>query len=466
MTERFEPNQKRGCILNISGLFSALFFKKEVYSESILLRKNDLSFRIAIIFLGLALPYIGIFYYLDWNFANAMVILTVLLYGASIVLNKATYYSTSKSILIICTSVSFFVCANILGPSAGAQFLLFALIPLPLLLFEYDQVGWITACVATPIGTYFLLELGHYSWIPYIENVNTTTLFYIRNCAILTTFLLLILSVGTYFVSNRRYETLLEQQNIDLLKHRALLQESWKDATYAQLMRNIAHEIKNPLFATSMTLSTIEDDIGNPEELKLSVRAVEDTISDLMQIVDVMLETGSAFTSSTTRHNIPEIVNRILLLFRTKLTRQEISFRTQCAPGLPEIMSDSKALLLVLSNLITNSAEAMPTGGHLKITIDPMLSDTTGQPGILIGIHDTGHGIEKTIQASIFQQFFTTKADGLQHGLGLSLVSSLVNQMGGKLWVESDPKKVPGAIFYVWFPVDHHLDRAPVQTVN
>ena len=214
MTERFEPNQKRRCILNISELFSALFFKKEVYSESILLRKNDLSFRIAIIFLGLALPYIGIFYYLDWNFANAMVILTVLLYGASIVLNKATYYSTSKSILIICTSVSFFVCANILGPSAGAQFLLFALIPLPLLLFEYDQVGWITACVATPIGTYFLLELGHYSWIPYIENVNTTTLFYIRNCAILTTFLLIILSVGTYFVSNRRYETLLEQQKI------------------------------------------------------------------------------------------------------------------------------------------------------------------------------------------------------------------------------------------------------------
>ena len=174
----------------------------------------------------------------------------------------------------------------------------------------------------------------------------------------------------------------------------------------------------------------------------------------------------TTLSSSTTRHNIPEIVNRILLLFRTKLTRQEISFRTHYAPGLPEIMADSKALLLVFSNLITNSAEAMPTGGHLKITIDPMISDTTGQPGILIGIHDTGHGIEKTIQASIFQQFFTTKADGLQHGLGLSLVSSLVNQMGGKLWVESDPKKVPGAIFYVWFPVDQHLDRAPVQTVN
>jgi len=409
--------------------------------------------KVAWVFGLFCIPYLAIFKIAGLETASQFVIPTVMVYVVTIFLNRAGLASFARMTLIVGTSASLFYYSNLLGEAAGAHLLLFAIVPLPLLLFESKNWIGIVLGLLIPIGTGLFLKWNQFSFINVHEEVTPEVAKWISLTAQFTTFGLLAVSVLMYYIANRRYEALLERQNEDLLKHRALLEESWKAATYAQLMRNIAHEIKNPLFAISLTLSTLEDDFDNPNELKNSIDVLDATTTDLMHIVDVMLETGSAASTPSTKISLTEITNRILLLFRTRLHKKGIDWISSFSPDIPEIALDSKSILLILSNLITNAEDAMSEGGTLKITGTLTDSGTTLGTGILVGVHDSGPGIPKSIQLQIFDQFFTTKADGLQHGLGLSLVSGLINQMNGKMWVESDPDTGPGTSFFVWFPL-------------
>ncbi len=192
-------------------------------SKSISTRKNELTYRIALICAALSLPYYFIFNYFNLNFAKLFVWPTVTIYIISIVLNKLNWHSLSKTVLVLGTTLSLFFYANILGANSGAQLLLFALVPLPLLLFEMKQTGWIVAGIGFPVISSFLLEFGHYSWSQHTEYITPTVLFYIHNFAMLTTFLLLILSAASYFVSNRGYEIQLERKNKELIQNNAQL---------------------------------------------------------------------------------------------------------------------------------------------------------------------------------------------------------------------------------------------------
>jgi serine phosphatase RsbU (regulator of sigma subunit) len=196
-------------------------FLKNLYRSSLLSRKNDLAYRIAIIFFIFALPYVPVFWVLDLYFSTWIVIATIVMFFFSILLNKLKWFNLSKLFLIVGPAGSFFSCANILTSSSGAQLLLFTLIPLPLLLFEITQIIWIVISMLIPICLYVSLELGNYNWILFREIIPNHTMLTIRVSAIVTTFILIALSTVTYFVSNRRYELKIEEKN-DKLKGRNL----------------------------------------------------------------------------------------------------------------------------------------------------------------------------------------------------------------------------------------------------
>jgi DNA-binding CsgD family transcriptional regulator len=208
-------------------LVSEFIFSKKGDSPSLLARKNDLALRIAIIFIILAVPYVVIFRYLHMGEIEAMVIATIGFLSLSIVFNRLKAYSISKALLVMGPTLTFFGTANILGPEAGAQFLLFTLVALPLFLFEITQVVWIVFCMMVPISAHIALELGHYDWISHGAYLDPKILLYIRCFVILTTFLLLVLSGGAYFLSNRRYELKLEEKNQELESKNTDLQTAY-----------------------------------------------------------------------------------------------------------------------------------------------------------------------------------------------------------------------------------------------
>jgi len=134
-----------------------------------------------------------------------------------------------------------------------------------------------------------------------------------------------------------------------------------------------------------------------------------------------------------------------------RLAGPGVSLETQLDPDLGTVLVDPGALEQVLVNLVTNAREAMPQGGHIRITTANSPSQTGAAPEyVSLWVSDTGVGMDPTVLSHIFEPFFSTKRGGSGTGLGLSTVYGIVEQSGGKITVESTLGE--GSTFGIHFP--------------
>jgi signal transduction histidine kinase len=139
------------------------------------------------------------------------------------------------------------------------------------------------------------------------------------------------------------------------------------------------------------------------------------------------------------------------------LLRNNISLAVDLDEDLPLIYGDSPQIEQVLVNLIVNAVDAMPDGGHLRVSTarSQELQKASGfedpQGHVCISITDSGVGIPDELQSAIFEPFFTTKPAGKGTGLGLSSSYGIVRQHNGRIEVQSKPGY--GSTFNVFFPM-------------
>jgi signal transduction histidine kinase len=113
------------------------------------------------------------------------------------------------------------------------------------------------------------------------------------------------------------------------------------------------------------------------------------------------------------------------------------------APEIPPFSFDAELMERVLYNLILNAVQATAPGG--AVTVKTRAAGGTAE----ISVIDRGSGIDAKNLGAIFNPFFTTKPQGV--GLGLAIVSKIVDEHGGKIAVESEPGK--GSVFQVLLPM-------------
>jgi signal transduction histidine kinase len=109
---------------------------------------------------------------------------------------------------------------------------------------------------------------------------------------------------------------------------------------------------------------------------------------------------------------------------------EEVDVSIEFDDTFPELVIDPEMIERVLINLITNSIQAMPEGGDVKIS-----ASQRGEMA-MIRIEDTGTGIPEEAMPKLFQPLFTTKAKGV--GLGLAACRRLVEAHGGKIAIRSE----------------------------
>ena len=123
------------------------------------------------------------------------------------------------------------------------------------------------------------------------------------------------------------------------------------------------------------------------------------------------------------------------------------------------VRADSGAVEQMLMNLVTNSRDAMPRGGTLRLLVDRRALDEEywrahgwGVPGdyVVLTVTDTGSGMDAKTQQHIFEPFFTTKPVGQGTGIGMAMVYGLVKQHGGFIDVQSEPGL--GTTVRIYFP--------------
>ncbi|HEY5929994.1 MAG TPA: ATP-binding protein [Burkholderiales bacterium] len=175
-------------------------------------------------------------------------------------------------------------------------------------------------------------------------------------------------------------------------------------------------------------------------------------------LVDQILSYGR---STRGRH---EVVNAASLLEETlELVRASLPPNIELDVALTAkeatVVADPTHIHQVAMNLCTNAIHAMDAGGTLSVKLEEAtatepktLSHGQLPPGtyVILTVRDSGRGIDASIMGRIFEPFFTTKESGTGTGLGLAMVQSIVNELGGMIHVASEQGK--GSTFEIYLP--------------
>jgi signal transduction histidine kinase len=218
--------------------------------------------------------------------------------------------------------------------------------------------------------------------------------------------------------------------------------------TVGELTATIAHEVNQPLAGIVINgnaclrwLAGVESSSPNLEQAR---QAVERVIREGKRAADVIARLRSFFKASggeKTSLNLNEVVEGIVPLIRHELDRNQVLLQTDLSERLPAVQADSVQLQQVILNLILNGVDAM-----VDVVDRPRELTIVTRPeagSVRVEVKDNGVGIAEEKLESIFQPFYTTKANGM--GLGLSISRSIVMNHGGKLSAQSN--NGPGTTF-------------------
>jgi signal transduction histidine kinase len=224
------------------------------------------------------------------------------------------------------------------------------------------------------------------------------------------------------------------------LQREAIARE--KLATAGEIASGVAHEVNNPLAAIRIEaelLASGTDDAETKDSARVIVREVDRASRIATMLIHLTRRTGREL------HNVQlnDLLREVLDL-RSRLDPwQYIDLRTELDPALPPVAGQLADLRQVLFSLIVNAEDAVQGVAQPVIEVRTELAGSR----VRISISDSGTGVPMDLRQRIFDPFFTTKDPDKGSGLGLSLSSSVVAEMGGKIWVEGSP--LGGACFVV-----------------
>ncbi len=245
-------------------------------------------------------------------------------------------------------------------------------------------------------------------------------------------------------------QVLLEMEPID-----RILRIAREDAIVAQqataqdLIRGLAHEIKNPLGGLRGAAQLLERELES-EDQKEYTKVIIDEADRLQKLVNRLLgPSGMPRNSEINVHEAIEYVRGIVLN-----DKPDIQFVRDYDPSIPNIMGDQDLLVQAILNIANNAIEAMQGKGKLIIRTRIVRNFTIGPKrrrlALRIDVIDEGPGIPEEIKDKIFFPMITGRAEGT--GLGLSIAQRLVTQHSGLIECKSEPGKT---IFSIYLPVDN-----------
>ncbi len=222
----------------------------------------------------------------------------------------------------------------------------------------------------------------------------------------------------------------------------AALLQAEKMAAAGRLSASIAHEVNNPLQSVQNCLHLAGREDLPPEKRKEYFDMARAELERLSVTVKHMLDFYRPGAARPEKVDLRNLINYVINLTKKQLTERGIQTMVEMSDSIPGVMAVSSQIQQVFINLILNSLDAMPDGGNLKI------SGRAVKGGAEILFQDSGPGIARERQSSIFEPFFSTKDGGT--GLGLTVSYNIIAAHGGTLELLPDHGK--GACFRVYLP--------------
>ena len=279
----------------------------------------------------------------------------------------------------------------------------------------------------------------------------------------------------------RDFATLAERLNRmtdHLLDAQGQLVRSEKLASIGRLAAGIAHEVGNPLGAIGTYVEVLRRRGDADKEV---IEGMARELERLDRIVRSLLDYARPHEDPLVPIDPDRIIRGAFELLRAQGAFRTVRADTDLGMQVPKILGRAHVLEQTLVNLLLNAVDATPRGGSISIgarrwayesgqtppkrATDPgyarfprtserrpaRIEFSSGQPGTLIFVADSGSGVAADDREKIFEPFYTTKEPGRGTGLGLAIVARSVYEMGGVVWV--DTAREGGAAFKLFFPI-------------
>lgn len=234
--------------------------------------------------------------------------------------------------------------------------------------------------------------------------------------------------------------------NEKLTSMKQALKQSEKLAHMGQLSAGIAHELNNPLGVVIMYSNILLEEAPEEAPVREDLKLIVEQAGRCKKIVAGLLNFARKNQVNHQLVNLKELADHSV---SGVIVPENIRISVVDKTTNSDAMLDAEQMTQVLTNLIKNAIDAMPSGG----TIDIILEDSLGDVSMII--KDTGTGIKDEDKSKIFEPFFTTKGIGHGTGLGLATAYGIVKMHKGQINVESndDPSKGPtGTSFRILLP--------------
>src|SRR6266850_6399766 len=242
----------------------------------------------------------------------------------------------------------------------------------------------------------------------------------------------------------------------DITQHRRLTREN---ALLAQLggsrlmVRQLAHEIKNPLGGLRGAAQLLERELLDPA-LREYTRVIISEADRLANLLDSML--GPGRPPAKRLINVHEILERVYRLLRSEAP-MGVSVERDYDPSLPPLTLDPNHIIQAMLNLGRNAIQALSSGDvesprlilRTRAVSDLRVGVSRHRLGVSIQFEDNGPGVPAEIRDTIFYPLVSGRADGT--GLGLGIAQDLVSRHGGLIEFDSAPGRT---IFVISLPMD------------
>jgi len=242
----------------------------------------------------------------------------------------------------------------------------------------------------------------------------------------------------------------LAEANRHLEEAEAQVRRADRLAALGQLTAGLAHELRNPLGTLKTSAELLERKVAADNEIAREMAGyITQEVDRINSLITRFLDFARPRNLRMEKTSLHAMLDQAIDRFDREKSGAAASVTVfkNYSPDVPPVNIETELMEHVITNLLSNAAQASPAGA--VVTVKTRLADTPEGQKAEIAVIDRGSGIDPKHLENIFNPFFTTKAAGV--GLGLSIVSKIVDEHGGLITVESTPGE--GSVFHVYLPV-------------
>jgi signal transduction histidine kinase len=241
----------------------------------------------------------------------------------------------------------------------------------------------------------------------------------------------------------RRTAEQLAEANLHIRQAEEAVRRSDRLAALGQLSAGLAHELRNPMATIRSSAEMLNHKLEGENDVARELAGfIGSEVDRANSLITRFLQFARPLQLRLEKADLTQTLDRAVSLVEREAAG--IAIYKNYEPDIPPFPFDAELLERVFYNLLLNAAQASAPEG--AVTLKLRASGGTAEVSVI----DRGVGIDPAQRDNIFNPFFTTKPDGV--GLGLAIVSKIVDEHGGKIAVESEPGK--GSIFCVLLPME------------